>query len=117
MGAVIKRRGEPRSTSKPDGQKHERSGFNFTVSNAEFGEFGRQVREAEAFLRQNKVEALRLIAFPGMEGAELDFGVHLLDVAVQTNRFPASLVTIAGECGLELAISLYPILSGDTLVP
>ena len=50
-------------------------------------------------------------AFPGVEGITLDFPIELRigkSVWAQSDRFPASLVTIAGELGLNLELSIYP---------
>jgi hypothetical protein len=105
------RRGEPRLTRRPEGKRYEASGMNVPVSEAPWSDLLAQVTDAERFLREHKQEIARLCSFPGVEGVSLDFPTYQRVGAatwMQTDRFPASLVRIAGELGLELELSIYP---------
>jgi len=85
--------------------------MNVAISDASWGDLPAQVVDAERFLRDNREEIRRLRAFPGVEGITLDFPIELRigkSVWAQSDRFPASLVTIAGELGLNLELSIYP---------
>jgi hypothetical protein len=49
---AVKRRGElVFPASQPEGRRHEQSGVHVSASDADFGEFPRQVAEATSFLR------------------------------------------------------------------
>jgi hypothetical protein len=105
------RRGEPRLRTRPKGVRNQVSGLNISVSDARWADLPAQVADAERFLRENKQEISRLRSFPGVEGVSLDFPIYqrVGDTAwMQTDRFPASFVSIAGELGLELELSIYP---------
>jgi hypothetical protein len=106
---AIYRRGEPvRPATKPDGRKHEGSGIDVIVSGADFHEFPRQVEEATAFLEARKEELLRLRALPGLESMTIDFGIARRGV-VQFDFLPPSLIRLAGELGLGIELSQYPV--------
>lgn len=105
------RRGEPRLSTKPEGPRSATSGVNISVSDASWRDLRGQVADAERFLRDHREEISKLRVFPGVEGLTLDFPVELRigkNVWAQCDRFPASLVAIAGELGLSLELSIYP---------
>jgi hypothetical protein len=102
------RKGERRfHESSTNTQKHESSGIQIEVSNAEFSELAMQIDDAIKFLKENAGEVKKLVSFPGVEGAELDFGVESKPLAFYT--FPAELVSLAGAVGVALIVSAYPI--------
>lgn len=106
---AVKRPGEPVfSASQPDGRRHEQSGVHVAASDADFGEFPRQVAEATAFLRAEAEQVRRLVEWPGVEGVTLDFGVARRDVAVQCDHLPTELVQLAASLGLAIELSQYP---------
>jgi hypothetical protein len=103
------RRGEPRAPkSNPNGRTHETSGLNVVRSNADFHELPRQISETVAFLELHASEIRQLVAWPGVEGASLDFGIERRDVFVQCDYFSPDLVRIAGELGLGIELTQYP---------
>ncbi len=105
---AVKRRGEPvYPTSQPDGRRHTQSSVNVTVSDAEFDDLPRQVADAIEFLRTEAVQVRRLCAFPGIDGATLDFGIERRDVAVQCNHLSPELVRLAGLLGLGIELTQY----------
>jgi hypothetical protein len=95
--------------SQPDGRRCEHSGINIVASDAEFDEFDRQVDEAAAFLKGHHDELSRLRDFPGIEGITIDFGVEHKDVYVECYRLSPELIRLAGELGMSIEISLYPV--------
>jgi len=105
-------RGEPRlPRTRPDGPVVETSGLNVAVSDAEWSDLPAQVEDAERFLAFQRVELERLAATPGVSDLVLDFPIELRiggSIVAQFDRFPASLVRLAGELGLALELSLYP---------
>ena len=105
---AVKRRGEPVfPVSQPTGRRHQRSGVHVTASDADFGEFPRQVAEATAFLRAEVEQVRRLCKWPGVEAVDLDFGIERRDVAVQCDHLPPELVRLAGSLGLGIELSQY----------
>jgi hypothetical protein len=66
-----------------------------------------------AFLERHAEEVRRLVAFPGAEGVELDFGIARRNVAAQSDWFPPRLVSLAGSLCLGLTISHYAISAPD----
>jgi hypothetical protein len=108
----IFRKGELRfPASQPNGRKHERSGANFSASDADMSDFELQLAESELFLRDFASEIRSLRAFPGLDGLSLDFGVETKPPHWSSFTFPFSLVAAAGELQVDLGISVYP--SGD----
>lgn len=106
---AIKRRGEPVfPKSQPDGRRHERSGVHVLASDAGFDQFERQIVEATAFLRAEFDQVRRLVGWPGVHDATLDFGVERRDVAVQCDLLPMELISAAGTLGLAIELSQYP---------
>ena len=71
-----------------------------------------QIADAMRFLAEHKTDLELLRAFPGVEGIELDFPIHLRigtnDIVVQTDRFPSDLLLAAGTLGIDLALTIWP---------
>lgn len=112
--AKVFHRGEallPRT--QPNGRKHEESGLNVVVSEAGFHDFAEQLEDAVEFLTENAPEVGRLVAFPGVTGVVLDFGIAWRDVVAQSDQFPAELVRLAGASGIALELSHYPVSDGE----
>ncbi len=101
-------RGEPYGVRhRSDAKKHERSGFNAVVSEADFDDFKGQVRDAIAFLKQHAEKVWRVVALAG--SASIDFGIADREGAVvQSETFPAERVRLAAACNLALEFSRYP---------
>jgi len=104
---AVHRRGTPRLPKRV----HASSGINVPVCDASWSDLPAQIADAERFLVKYSREIKRLIRFPGVEGAGLDFPINLRigdAVAAQFDHFPASLVRAAGRLGLSLELSIYP---------
>jgi hypothetical protein len=113
IACKVFRRGEPRlPRSKPDGPSYETSGLNIVVSDAPLSDLPAQVADAEHFLTANRGEIERLAQSPGVTDLTLDFAIELRidgeNVMAQFDRFPTSLVRLAGTLGLALGASIYP---------
>lgn len=110
---AIRRRGDPVFPgSQPQGRRHEQSFVNVVVSDGGFRDLPRQASEATEFLLAHRAEVSRLVGFPGVEGVELDFGIARRDVVVQSDSFPTALVRVAGELGLSIGLTQYPVEAG-----
>jgi hypothetical protein len=111
---AVWRRGEAkRPKSNPSGPRCTKSGLSISASDADFHEFPRQVSECIAFLHQETEQLRRLTEWPGVEEAALDFGILRRDVFVQCDYFPSELVRLAGELGLGIELTQYPISAPD----
>ncbi len=101
-------RGEPRlPRAQAEGKKNATSGVNITVSQADFTNLKRQIRETLRFLEKYKSALARIRRTPGVEQITLDFGVAARDVAAQFDSFPPELLLAAGKLGIGLEISWY----------
>jgi len=101
-------RGQPR---RPAGSVSSASGANFGVSDSPWSDLPAQVRDAEAFLVQNREELRRLSEWPNLEDLVLDFPVELRadgqQIVAQSDRLPASLIQLASEFGIAIEITTY----------
>lgn len=87
---------------------HTDSGIQVVASDAEITELTLQVAQATNFLRENGAAIAVLTRTPGVESAELYFGVALLEgnVAVMFEA-PRELVRLAATAGLGINVSTY----------
>ncbi len=100
--------GEPRfPASQPRGRKWLRSGVNVTVSDAEFSDLKRQVRDAIRFLAKHARTLRRIADRPDVEDLTLDFAIQRRDVAAQFDHFPHALLLAAGKLRISLEVSSY----------
>jgi hypothetical protein len=102
------RKGEPVVKLQPEGRVHEESGANFTVSDGGFDEFEQQKEDAMQFLTEHQSSLEQMMAYQGVDRANLDFGIRWRDVLVQGDYFPPELLKLAGEIGLGIELSQYP---------
>ena len=99
------KKGEDRELN---GKVHSNSGANFLASDSDLDEFTRQVSEATEYLKQHASMVAKMVAFPGVQNAVLDFGVSVYEGNVaQCSFLPAALVKLAASAGIGLEISYY----------
>ena len=104
----VYRKGEPRFSTKPRGEKNKTTGINIAISYRSFNSLSRQIKAAISFLKKNRTEIGRLARFKGLDGAPvLDFGINKRDLPGQFYCFPAELVSLAGKLGLAIELSQY----------
>jgi hypothetical protein len=106
-------KGEPRLKSKPDGKKVEHSRISIETSKADFHELEKQIKDTIRYLKRHKDKLSHIEQCSEIDFATLDFGINLrIDrkkVLLQSYRFPNELLTLAGELGLDIELSIYPI--------
>jgi hypothetical protein len=91
-------------------KKRDMSALNIDVSKASFDDFKTQIKDAIKFLQKNKAEIKKLAMAKGLDGLPgLDFGIRKRDSFMQSDCFPAELITLAGDIGLAITLSQYPI--------
>lgn len=108
----VYRRGQPLFQSKPKGKKLQYSGAKFDVSNADFNEFEKQIKDCVRFLSKHKFTLRKLISYKGVDSAILDFGVEIEmghnNIAFQSEFLPHEILKAAGDLKIGIEISHYP---------
>lgn len=84
------------------------SAIHVDVSDAGFENLSAQVEDAIRFVTQNEAAIQQAVAFDHVQGACLDFGVDIADVAIDTKTLPPELLRRCGALGVGIDISLYP---------
>jgi hypothetical protein len=107
-------RGEMRSSGPADGETRAASGFNATVSAADFDDLLGQIRGALLYLNEHEDGLRRLGGFPGVEEVCLDFAVRRQDVVAQSDLFPAELLWRAGALDIDLVVTHYAIVDEES---
>lgn len=90
-----------------------RQGLNVIASHASMADVASQIRDCTEFLSSNAPELRRLRRFAGVDSMCLDFAIRWRDVAAQTDTFPASLLTLMADLGIDLVVSHYPVSEPD----
>jgi hypothetical protein len=111
---AVWRIGEPRlPQSQPNGAKHDTNGMNIVCSDAGFEDFQRQIDETILFLRRYRDDLAKLSRSLAVEILTLDFGIQARDVIVQCDYLPPELIRVAGELGIGIELSHYPVGQAD----
>lgn len=100
-------KGEPRLLSKPNSDKHIRSGAHYYLSEADFNEFELQKEDVIKYLIENEDEMKAIQELSGLDDVYLDFGIELRDVAIQSDYLPPELIILAGKFGLGIRMSQF----------
>jgi len=112
-------KGEPRFKSKPEGTKLEHSRIAIQTSKADWDELDKQIKDTIRYLKRHKDKLCYIKQVKEIDLALLDFGINLrIDrkkVLLQSDRFPSELLKLAGEIGLDIELSIYPIDMQDIL--
>jgi len=100
---------EPRlPRTQPNGEQFKTSGLSICVSAADFGDFEKQIADAIESLGADADLICDMRDFTGVDEIVLDFGINWEDCAAQFDRLPAELIRLAGNLGLAIEISHYP---------
>ena len=99
------KRGESRTLK---GKFHENSGACFLASDADFDDFSKQIQDATEFLEIHTPSILKMISFPGVQNADLDFGVSTYEgYFSHSSYFPPNFIKLAAKTGIGVEISHY----------
>jgi len=105
--------GQPKFKTKPDGEKLSRSLIAIETSKADFDNLNKQIADTIRYLKRNKNKLAHLSSTKGIDHAILDFGIDLrIDkkkVLYQSDKFPNELLKLAGDLGLDIELSIYPV--------
>lgn len=106
-------KGEPMFKSKPEGRKVEHSSLSIQTSKADWDELDKQINDTIRYLKRHKDKLSYIKEVKEVDFALLDFGINLrIDgkkVIAQSDTFPNALLKLAGEIGLDIELSIYPI--------
>ena len=106
-------KGQPRFKSKPEGEKLPYSLLKIQTSKADFDNLVKQIKETIKYLKRNKEKLSHILVTPEIEYAILDFGIDLTidrkKTLTQSSLFPNDLLKLAGDLGLDIELSIYPI--------
>ena len=83
------------------------SGITVPTIDAEIENLPKQIQDSIDFLKLHRDELKHLKQFEGIDDMRIDFGVERKTVFAQSHFLPADLVTLAGEIGIGLEISVY----------
>lgn len=100
-------KGTPRFKTKPDSEKAPHSVISFIVSNADFHSPEKQIEDAKKYLIKNKEGLSHILNDKSIQHAFLDFGLQSSEDAIQSIYLPQDIVSLAGELGIAIEISLY----------
>jgi len=94
------------------GKPYGYAGFQTWVSRGKFNDMPGQVAAAIRFLRRHRGELRRLRSEFKTKEMTLDFGYNLRigtdGIAIQWDFLPPTLITLAGELGIGIEMTLYP---------
>lgn len=100
------RKGEQRALK---GKFHSNSGANFIASDADFDEFDAQLLGATAFLEEHVAAIAKIVEFPGVQDAVLDFAVSIGDGNfTQSSYLPPKFLQLVARSEIGVEISHYP---------
>ena len=92
----------------PKGKAQRFTGLSVWVSEDSFS-LKTQIPQVIAFLQENERELSRLAEFPGVTELLLDFAYERrAGAAIQSDRLPPELLTLAGGLGITIELTLYP---------
>ena len=84
------------------------SGVKIVVSDANFSELNKQIKESINFLRTHFDAIKVLTSIPEVEEATINFGAEIKDPFWANYFFPPQLLQLAGDLKLHLEVSVYP---------
>ena len=103
------RKGEKRFPNSTTNQQiNESSGIRIVASEASFSGLQQQIEDVISFLQANFENVRRLSLFPGVEWLVLDFGAEIYPPGWSSFTFPPALLSLAGQAGISLCLSVYP---------
>lgn len=110
------RRGELR-TGRWRGRAYADSGFSCVVSECGGDDLPGQVADTVRFLREHGAELRELRAGSQVDDLRLDFSVWQrtgVAAVTQSDYFPPELLKLAGDLGIGIEVSLYPVSSEES---
>ena len=90
----------PDSKMVPD----EQSGMNVAVSECDLSNVTGQINDAMSFLQNYKDELRRLRNYPGWQRLALDFPIAYRDAMIESDTFPAVLISLMAELEIGLVV-------------
>jgi hypothetical protein len=101
------RKGERRVPAAANSKINDDFGACFDVSGADFDDFARQQEEATHFLSSNRSSLQQLTSFPGVECAQVDFGIDWGASGIHSDVLSPAFLRAAADAGISVEISHY----------
>jgi hypothetical protein len=106
-------KGQPKLKTKPDEDRLTHSSISIETSKADFDNLKKQIADTIRYLKRNKDKLVKITSTRGIDYAFLDFGIDLrIDkkkVLTQSDTFPSELLKLAGDLGVDIELSIYPV--------
>lgn len=114
---IIKRKGELIHDELPHRGTRAYSYVGITTSKAGFEDFQQQIADTITFLETHRAQLEKAQQMEDVSFSTLDFGIkcdvnELLRKQNQTLFMPAKLLLLAGELGIDIELSQYPLGDG-----
>ena len=103
----VYQKGVPKS-NRPAARVSQTSGISLVVSEADFDYIEKQQEEALEFLKMHHVALSTMRHTQGVEHGDLDFGISMRNVIVQSDVFGYELLMEIASLNLDLVLSQYP---------
>jgi hypothetical protein len=101
------RKGERRVPNAVNSKINTDFGACFDVSDGDFENFAKQQEDATHFLKSNCLALQQLTSFPGVEYAQLDFGIDWGASGIHSNVLSPAFLRAAADAGVSVEISYY----------
>ncbi|MGC4034689.1 MAG: hypothetical protein QM764_01920 [Chitinophagaceae bacterium] len=106
-------KGQPVFKTKPNGKKSTHSSIRIQTSKSDFDNLEKQISDTIKYLKRHKNKLNIIRQTKEVDLAVLDFGICLRinkkEILTQSDRFPNQLLKLAGDIGLDIELSIYPI--------
>jgi hypothetical protein len=103
-----RRKGEPRSPLRPNGEKFPYSFMTIETSKADFNDLITQIKDTVGYLKRHRDQLLHIKKTKGIDQISLDFGIDFSNGQFLQQIFmPVELVSLAAEFGISIQVSVY----------
>jgi hypothetical protein len=102
----VERKGKPRFGHAS--KIADSTSFNIVTSEVSEHDLSAQIRDTVAYLQRHGEDVQRIMSFPGVTSAVLDFAIERRDVVVQNDYLPPELLLLAGKFGIGINLSQCP---------
>jgi hypothetical protein len=106
-------KGQPRLKTKPEGEKLTYSLLSVETSKADFSDLQKQIKDTIRYLERNKEKLTHISLTNKVQHVTLNFGIDLKvnrkNILTQSELLPSKLLKLAGDLGIDIELSLFPI--------
>lgn len=100
--------GKPKYPTHPDKMIAKFNGFRLDIIYTEFNEIEKQIKACTSFLEENFDKLSHIKTYPNVEYSSLHFGTDFFcDKFELSIYYPTELITLVGELGFAIDLSIY----------